>query len=153
MCLIKSGLKDNKVFLRLILCLRKFKCLYVLPLFEKVVICLIWSALKDSEMFVILIMICSKVFTCGVLGESHRFKICFGTQWNVWNVWNVWRHSLPRWNKGSFVFKHLCKYCIVLLINFECMLKLVREMCANKAIISYISFFCFALLQAKKKIN
>ena len=43
----------------------------------------------------------------------------------------------------SFVFKRLCKYCIVLLINFECMLKLVREMCVNKTIISYI-FVLFA---------
>ena len=29
----------------------------------------------------------------------------------------------------------------------------VREMCVNKAIISYISFVCFALLLAKTKIN
>ena len=43
--------------------------------------------------------------------------------------------------------------CLNPLINFECMLKLVREMCVNKAIISYISFVCFALLQARKKIN
>ena len=35
--------------------------------------------------------------------------------WRHMNIWNAtWRHSLPRWHKGSFVFKHLCKYCIVL---------------------------------------
>ena len=44
---------------------------------------------------------------------NWEFKISFHPRWNVWNVWNVWRHSLPRWHKGSFVYKHLCKYCIV----------------------------------------
>ena len=50
--------------------------------------------------------------------------------------------SLPRWHKGSFVFKHLCQYCIVLDthkgvmtsndVKGECHITMMTGMCVNK---------------------
>ena len=59
-------------------------------------------------------------------------------------------------HKGSFVFKYLCKYCIVLntkglLVAMRTYLFQSSGKYVNKAIISYISFVRFAA--SKKKIN